>query len=316
MSAPRGRVALAFAAIYLIWGSTYLFMRFAGETIPPIGVAGFRFFAAGSVFWVLSLRRPGPRVTGFPWLGHAVVGILLASGNAAITWSVQRIPSGVASLLVGLTPCWMVLLEWRRHRAHRPGAGVIAGLALGLAGTFVLVGPHSFGGTPIEPIGTLVVIAGTVAWATGSIYVRSLPRHPSATRTNAVQMCSGGALVLLVALATGQFAHFSPAAASTRSLVALVYLVLLGSLLGFSAYMYLLGVTSAARVSTYAFVNPAVAVVLGALFAGEALSPRVVAAAILIIGAVALITLFGAEEEERTPPLPVTEAALEVHEAP
>jgi drug/metabolite transporter (DMT)-like permease len=316
MSAPRGRVAAAFAAIYLIWGSTYLFMRFAGETIPPLGVAGLRFFAAGSVFWLLSLRTPVPRIAGFPWRGHALVGILLATGNAAITWSVQRIPSGVASLLVGLTPCWMVLLEWRRHPAHRPGAGVIAGLALGVAGTLVLVGPHSLGGAPIEPIGTLVVIGGTVAWATGSIYVRTLPRFPSATRTNAVQMVSGGAVVLLAAAATGQFAGFSVAAASPRSLAALVYLILFGSLLGFSAYMYLLGVTSAARVSTYAFVNPAVAVVLGALFAGEALSPRVLLAAVLIVGAVAMITFFGAEEEERAPPLAVPEATLEVHEAP
>jgi drug/metabolite transporter (DMT)-like permease len=316
MSAPRGRMVAAFAAIYLIWGSTYLFMRFAGETIPPVGVAGFRFFAAGSIFFLLSLRTPLPRIAGFPWWSHSIVGILLALGNAAITWSVQRIPSGVASLLVGLTPCWMVLLEWRRHPAHRPGAGVIAGLVLGLAGTVVLVGPHSFGGRPMDPAGTLVVIAGTVAWAAGSIYVRSLPRFPSATRTNAVQMCSGGAVVLLLASLTGQFSHFTLAAASTRSLISLTYLVLFGSLLGFSAYMYLLGVTSAARVSTYAFVNPAVAVMLGAIFAGEELSPRVLLAAVLIVGAVAMITFSGAGEEERVPPLPPAEAALELHEAP
>lgn len=315
MSAPRGRMVAAFAAIYLVWGSTYLFMRFAGETIPPVGVAGFRFLAAGSIFFALSLRTPVPRMTGFPWGGHALVGILLAVGNAAITWSVQRIPSGVASLLVGLTPCWMVLLEWRRHRAHRPGGGVIAGLVLGLAGTVVLVGPHSFGGKPMDPAGTLVVIAGTVAWATGSIYVRSLPRFPSATRTNAVQMCSGGVVVLLLAAVTGQFSHFTLASASTRSWVALTYLVLFGSLLGFSSYMYLLGVTSAARVSTYAFVNPVVAVMLGALFAGEVLSPRVLLAAVLIVGAVAMITFLGSGEEEREPSMQVTEA-LEVHEAP
>jgi drug/metabolite transporter (DMT)-like permease len=314
MTAPRGRVLAAFAAVYLVWGSTYLFMRFAVETLPPVAVAGVRYFTAGAVLYAIARWRPVAEPRAIPWRGHALVGILLTAGNGSVALAVQRIPSGVASLLVAMTPCLMVLLEWWRH-GPRPTAGVFGGLVLGLVGTLVLVGPQSFGGGRIDPSGAAIVLCGSVAWAVGSIHSRGLPRYVSAVRTSAVQMLWGGAVVTVIAAVMGDFGRFGWTAASAKSLFALVYLILVGSLIGYSAYMYLLGVTSAARASTYAFVNPVVAVILGAVFAGEPLTPRVLGAGAIIVLAVALITLYGGEQ--RLPPeRPRAGGNLEVHEAP
>lgn len=310
MSAPRGRVLAAFAAIYLIWGSTYLFMRYAVETLPPFWASGVRYFMAGVILWLLALPAIRSATRQVPWRGHAIVGTLLTLGNASVAVAVQRIPSGVASLLVAMTPCWMVLLEWRRHRGQAPARGVIAGLALGIGGMLVLIGPGRIGGGPIDPIGASVVLAGTFAWSLGSIYSRTLARHESPLHTSAIQMLAGGAAVTLISLLAGEFGRLDWAAVSTRSIVSMVYLVLVGSVVGYSAYMWLLGVTSAARVSTYAFVNPVVAVMIGSVFANEPLTPRIIVAGAIIVAAVALITLYGGDRPRTTPvrqPTPVRE---------
>ena len=314
-SEPRGKIVLAFASIYLIWGSTYLFMRFAVETLPPVAVAGVRYFVAGVILFAIASWRRVPESRPVPWRGHAVVGTLLTAGNGSVALAVQRIPSGVAALLVAFTPCLMVLLEWWWRRGSRPTLGVVLGLVLGLAGMVVLVGPRALGGEPIDPLGAGIVLFGSTAWAVGSVYARTLPRYESAVRTSAVQMLAGGVVVSLIALAVGDFGRFDPSAASFRSVFSFAYLILVGSLLGYSSYMYLLGVTSAARASTYAFVNPVVAVILGSVFASEPLSPRVVVAGAIIVAAVALITLYGGE---RTVPPKQHRAGegLAVHEAP
>lgn len=303
MSAPRGRVLAAFAAIYLVWGSTYLFMRYAVETLPPFWASGVRYFSAGVILWLLALPAIRRATRPVPWRGHAVVGTLLTLGNASVAVAVQRIPSGVASLLVAMTPCWMVLLEWRRHRGQAPARGVIAGLALGIIGMLVLIGPGRIGGEPIDPVGAGVVLAGTIAWSLGSIYSRTLTRHESPLHTSAVQMLAGGAAVTLISLLAGEFGRLDFAAVSTRSWVSMIYLVLVGSVIGYSAYMYLLGVTSAARVSTYAFVNPVVAVMIGFAFANEPLTPRIILAGGVIVAAVALITLYGGERPSAASPV-------------
>ncbi|HEX6314358.1 MAG TPA: EamA family transporter, partial [Gemmatimonadaceae bacterium] len=280
---PRARILLAFASIYLIWGSTYLFMRFAVETLPPVAVAGVRYFIAGVILYAVATWRSVPEPQRVPWRGHAVVGTLLTAGNGSVALAVQRIPSGVAALLVALTPCMMVLLEWLWRRGSRPNGGVISGLLLGLFGMAVLVGPSALGGERIDPVGAGIVLFGSSAWAVGSVYARTLPRFTSAIRTSAVQMLAGGVVVTLIALLAGDFGRFDPSAASLKSVLAFAYLILVGSLLGYSSYMYLLGVTSAARASTYAFVNPVVAVLLGAAFASEPLTPRVIAAGAIIV---------------------------------
>ena len=315
MNDSRSKILLAFASIYLIWGSTYLFMRFAVETLPPVAVAGVRYLLAGVILFGIATWRGKPESRKVPWGGHAVVGTLLTAGNGSVALAVQRIPSGVAALLVALTPCMMVMLEWLWRRGSRPSLGVLAGLVFGIFGMLVLVGPSALGGEPIDPVGAGIVLFGSAAWAVGSVYARTLVRHESAVRTSGIQMLAGGVVVSLIALAIGDFGRFDPEAASLLSVASFAYLILIGSLLGYSSYMYLLGVTSAARASTYAFVNPVVAVVLGALFANEPLSPRVLGAGAIIVAAVALITLFGGEKrlhpKQRRPG-----DEMAVHEAP
>lgn len=316
MSESRTKVVLAFASVYLIWGSTYLFMRFAVETLPPVAVAGVRYFLAGAILLAIATWKGQPESRKIPWGGHAVVGTLLTAGNGSVALAVQRIPSGVAALMVAFTPCMMVLLEWLWRRGARPAIGVVAGLVLGLVGMFVLVGPSALGGEPIDPLGAGIVLSGSAAWAIGSVYARTLPRYESAVRTSAVQMLAGGLVVSLIALAVGDFGRFDPTAVSFKSVSSFAYLILVGSLVGYSSYMYLLGVTSAARASTYAFVNPVVAVILGALFAAEPVSPRVLAAGAIIVAAVALITLFGGDEKRLKTRRQRAGEGLAVHEAP
>jgi len=315
VSGQRGRIILAFASVYLIWGSTYLFMRFAVETLPPVAVAGVRYFMAGAILFAIATWRGVPESRKVPWGGHAIVGTLLTAGNGSVALAVQRIPSGVAALLVALTPCLIVMLEWLWRRGARPSLGVVAGLVLGVAGTLVLVGPKALGGDPIDPIGAAIVLSGSAAWGIGSVYARTLPRYESAIRTSAIQMLAGGIVVSAIAAISGDFARFDPGAASMLSIVSFAYLILIGSLIGYSSYMYLLGVTSAARASTYAFVNPVVAVILGAMFANEPLSPRVLAAGAIIVVAVALITLFGGERRLH-PRQHRAGDEMAVHEAP
>jgi drug/metabolite transporter (DMT)-like permease len=314
-AAPRSKILLAFASIYFIWGSTYLFMRFAVETLPPVAVAGVRYFLAGLILLAIASWRRTPEPAQVPWQGHAIVGTLLTAGNGSVALAVQRIPSGVAALLVALTPCLMVLLEWWWRGGARPSLGVAAGLVLGIAGMAVLVGPSALGGDRIDPVGAGIVLFGSAAWAVGSVYSRTLPRFQSAVRTSAIQMLAGGLVVSLIALVVGDFGRVDLAAASFKSVFSFVYLIVIGSLIGYSSYMYLLGVTSAARASTYAFVNPVVAVFLGAAFASEPVTPRVLAAGAVIVVAVALITLYGGErtiDSKRR----LTAEGLEVHEAP
>ena len=312
---PRGRIVLAFASIYLIWGSTYLFMRFAVETLPPVAVAGVRYLTAGAILFAIAAWRSSPEPVKVPWIGHAIVGTLLTAGNGSVALAVQRIPSGVAALLVAFTPCMMVLLEWWWQRGSRPSVGVVFGLIFGVTGMVVLVGPRAFGGEPIDTLGAGIVLFGSAAWAVGSVYARSLPRYTSAVRTSAIQMLAGGVVVTLIAIVVGDFGRFDPSTVSFKSVFSFAYLILIGSLVGYSSYMYLLGVTTAARASTYAFVNPVVAVILGAVFAAEPVSPRVLAAGAIIVVAVALITLFGGETSLQ-PKRRRAGEGLEVHEAP
>ena len=312
---PRARILLAFASIYFIWGSTYLFMRFAVETLPPVAVAGVRYLCAGAILLGIAMWKGQPESRKIPWGGHAIVGTLLTAGNGSVALAVQRIPSGVAALLVAFTPCLIVLLEWLWRRGARPTAGVVAGLVLGLIGMVVLVGPRTLGGEPIDPLGAAIVLTGSACWGIGSVYARTLPRYESAVRTSAVQMLAGGLVVSLIALVVGDFGRFDPTAMSLKSVFSFAYLILIGSLIGYSSYMYLLGVTSAARASTYAFVNPVVAVILGALFAAEPLSPRVIAAGAIIVAAVALITLYGGDKGLKERRHRAGEG-LAVHEAP
>jgi drug/metabolite transporter (DMT)-like permease len=288
---PRARVVVAFAAVYLIWGSTYLAIRFAIETLPPFLMAGSRFVVAGLLLYAYARSRGLPRPTLIQWRSAAIVGgLLLVGGNGGVVWAQQYVASGVAALLIATVPVWMVVLDWLRPAGVRPRPAVILGLVLGLAGIAVLIGPAELAGTGrIHVTGAAVLVIASLFWAAGSIYSRHLPL-PRPMLAIAMEMLAGGVILLALSSLIGEPGQLQLGDVSLRSLAALLYLILFGSLVGFSAYIWLLGVVSAASVSTYAFVNPVVAVFLGWALAGEPLTLRVLLAAAVIISAVVVIT--------------------------
>ncbi len=294
----RARLLAAFAAVYVVWGSTYLFIRFAVETLPPFVMAGARFAVAGAILYLWARLRGVPAPTRTEARAAAIGGLfLLLGGNGAVVWAEQRVPSSVTALLVATVPLWMVLLDWLRPAGSRPRAGVFAGLALGLVGLALLVDRGAFGGGA-DPVGAAVLVVGSILWATGSLYVGRNPRPASALITNAVQMLAGGAALLAAGTMAGELGRLDLAAASTRSLLSLLYLIVAGSLIGFTAYTYLLQETTPAKVSTYAYVNPVVAVFLGWAFAGEEITARTLVAAAVILAGVAIITTAGSSPRE------------------
>lgn len=307
MTATRGRLLLAYITVYLVWGSSYLAIKFAVQSMPAFPMAGARNILAGTILIVAARLLWGARGTKETWKASAIVGMSLMTSNAAVAYSITRIPSGVASLLTAMTPCWMVLLEWFRHPNQRPANGTFGGLLVGLFGIGILIGPAElFGAEHIDTLGSLAVLAGTLIWAAGSLYARTAPKPPSAQLMSGMHMLCGGTLLLVVSTAVGGWRGFDIGAVTLTSWLGFAYLVLVASLAGFTAYVYLLTHATAARASTYAFVNPVVAVALGAMFGGEPLTPRIGLAALVIVGAVALIVFAGRKTTEK----PVAEEAV------
>jgi drug/metabolite transporter (DMT)-like permease len=300
--ASRSKIVAAFAAIYLIWGSTYLGIRFAIETIPPFLMGGVRFTIAGIALYIWSRARAREKPAPIHWRNTAIIGAcLILGGNGAVMWAEQFVPSGMAALLVSILPFWIVLIDWLRPGGIRPTLGIVVGLVVGIAGIVVLLGPSVLHPTPASDLaatsgngvalkGALVLMAGSLSWAAGSIYSRHVALPKSALLATSMEMLLGGVLLLALSFIMGEPKHFDPAGVSAKSLAGFAYLTTVGSLVGFTAYIWLLTVQPASRVSTYAYVNPVVAVFLGWALAGEALSLRTAIGAAIIIGAVALIT--------------------------
>lgn len=298
----RTRIVAAFAAIYIIWGSTYLAIKFVVETMPPFLTAGVRFVISGAILYLWSRWRSAERPNRLQWRNTAIVGaLLLLGGNGGVVWAVQYVPSGIAALLVAILPFWMVLIDWLRPRGERPSRGVVIGLVVGLVGLVVLVGPTALdpgleadaarsAGDGIRLSAAIVLVLASLSWALGSIFSRYASMPKSANLATGMEMLCGGILLLAVSFIANEPMQFDPAAVSARSVAGLVYLITIGSLIGFTAYIWLLKVAPPARVATYAYVNPVVAVFLGWALAGESLSLRTAIAAAIIIGAVALIT--------------------------
>lgn len=305
----RAAVIAAFATVYLVWGSTYLAIRVAIETLPGFLMAGTRFLIAGGLLYGWTQLRGEARPVGVEWRSVAIVGgLLLLGGNGLVVWAEQWVPSGVAALLVATVPFWMVLLEWLRG-GERPGLGIGLGLVLGFAGIAVLAGPGEWAGGAIDTVGALALLGASLSWAVGSIYSRGAPLPKSPLVSTAGQMLAGGVLLLIVGVATGELSTFDPAAVSWRSIGAVLYLIVFGSLIGFTAYVWLLQVASPAKVSTYAYVNPVVAVLLGWAIVGEPLTARVGIAVAVIVGAVVAITRRRRASAPATPKAPVDENA-------
>ena len=296
------RLLAAFGAVYLLWGSTYLFIRYGIETIPPFVLAGARHFIAGLALYAWSLMRGEARPEPAHWASATLLGgLMLFGGNGGVTWAQQTVPSGLTALIVAAVPLWMALLDWVRPGGRRPGARVAIGLVLGFAGIALLIGPVNFGGERVDPIGATILLVASLSWAMGSLYSRHARLPSSIVLAMAMQSLAGGALLFLAAIPAGHWARFDLAAVSLRSALALGVLVVAGSIMGFTCYLWLLRVTSAARVSTYAYVNPVVALALGWLVAGEALSPRTLVAAVIVVAAVVMIVSYKEERADAGP---------------
>lgn len=302
MTQPRSSrvlIILAFAAVYVVWGSTYLGIRYAIETLPPFLMAGTRFSLAGAILFTWAkLNGESIRSSFSQWpKALAIGGLLLLGGNGGVTWAEKYIPSGFAALLITTEPLWVVVLNWALSRT-RPNGKVLLGVFIGMAGVALLVGDGlkaGITGSSISFVAVGVSLLASVAWAAGSVYASRYPIKASTSVASGMQMLGGGGLLLVLALAVGDLQRLNLAAVSWVSIGAFFYLLVFGSLVGFTAYSYLLRNVSPARAATYAYVNPVVAVFLGWLLAGEPLTSRMLIAAVIIIGSVILITTFGKE---------------------
>jgi drug/metabolite transporter (DMT)-like permease len=304
------RLIAAFAAVYIIWGSTYLAIRFAIATLPPFLMAGVRFLFAGSVLYSVMLRRGVPAPTRIHWRSTIIIGaLLLLAGNGGVTWAEQRIPSSLAALLVAIVPLWIVLLNWMRPGGVRPGGLVLLGVMVGFIGIVLLVNPIDLLSgstkTQLDPLGLIAILIASFCWAVGSLYSRRAPLPDAPLMTTGMEMIAGGSLLLIVGTFSGEWKDFHPDQISLSSVLAVIYLVVFGAIIAYSAYTWLLKETTPARASTYAYVNPVVAVFLGWALGGEVLTPRTLVAAAVIIGAVILIT----SHREIKPVLPRIETA-------
>ncbi len=292
MSSSHLRLVTAFALVYVIWGSTYLGIRLAIETIPPFLMAGVRFVIAGGILYAFVMLRGARAPSRRQWVAASIIGaLLLLGGNGAVVWAELRVPSGLVALLVATEPLCVVLIDWARPSGRRPRPGELIGLMLGFAGVVILVSPAALvgGGLQIDPLGAVVVLFAAVSWALGSIYSRHAPAHESAFLMTGMKMLTGGLLLLLAGTAAGEWSRLDIGAISARSWFALAYLIVFGALIAFTAYIWLLKNTTLARASTYAYVNPIVAVLLGWLLVSEPMNSRVVAAAAVIVAGAVIV---------------------------
>jgi drug/metabolite transporter (DMT)-like permease len=289
----QAKVIAAFAALYVIWGSTYLAIRIVIESLPPFFMAGTRFVLAGAILYILTRVRGPSHATKSDWRKAFVVGgLMLLGGHGAVVWAEQWAPSGLTSLLVGTVPLWIALLDWVWNRT-RPSIMAVAGLMIGFAGVALLVGGvQSLGASSVDFAVAAVVVFGAFLWANGSLYSRSTERSDSQFLATALEMVAGGLLLLAASFVTGEYTRVRMDLVTARSMVAWIYLVVFGSLVGFTSYIWLLKVSAPARVSTYAYVNPIVAMFLGWALASEPITIRNVVAAAVILAAVVVITTF------------------------
>lgn len=299
---PRLKLLSAFAAVYLIWGSSYLAIVWGLETVPPFLLGTARFLAAGSILYAIAAARGGGSFSRRQLLNASAVGALLPfAGNGSLIWAQQRIPSGIAALIVATVPLWMVVIQTVVEQV-RPNRQIWIGVALGIVGLAILVSVRGGVAGAVHVPSALILCAGSIAWASGSIYSRGADLPKSGLASAALTMLAAAVFFSLASLAGGEHRDFDVAAVSLRSLVGLAYLSVFGSVIAYSAYIWLLQVSSPARVGTYAYVNPVIAVLLGWAFANEPITGRTMLAAGVILAAVVLITM--APQPARRRPVP------------
>ena len=286
-------IAAGLLAVYIFWGGTYLAMKFAIETMPPFLMAGIRFLTAGALVYAWQMSKGTPRPSVEHWKNAAIVGgLLLLCGNGGVVWAEQTVSSGIAAIIVATVPLWMALIAWLWQGGKRPNGLILGGLLIGFIGIILLVKSTGgdVSGTAAPWTGYAALVGASLAWAVGSMYSRvaKLPETP--LLAIALQMLTGGFFCLTFGLLTGEAGQFQVAAISLQSALALGYLIFFGSIIGFSAFIWLLKAADPTLASTYAYVNPIVAVILGWLLAGEQMTLQAAAAAAIIVTSVVMIT--------------------------
>jgi len=287
-------IAAGLLAVYIFWGGTYLAMKFAIETMPPFMMAGIRFMTAGAIVYAWQVYRGTPSPTVTHWKNAAIVGgLLLLGGNGGVVWAEQMVSSGIAAIIVATVPLWMALIAWLWQGGSRPNGMVMSGLLIGFMGIILLVkssGGSDLSGTTTPWVGYAALVTASLSWAIGSIYSRiaKLPEAP--LLAIAMQMLTGGFFCLVFGIITGEGGRFDVTAISLQSALALGYLIFFGSIVGFSAFIWLLKAADPTIASTYAYVNPIVAVILGWALAGEQMTLQAALAALIIVISVVMIT--------------------------
>jgi drug/metabolite transporter (DMT)-like permease len=281
----------ALIVVYLIWGSTYLAIRFAVQTTPPFLMAAVRFIVSGGFLYALRRFRGDPQPKTREWRSAAIIGsFLLLGGNGGVVWAEQFVTSSLAALLVATVPLWMVLIDAFRPAGHRPGLISLAGILIGFGGVVLLIGSAANGADTRSLVGAGVLVLASLSWTMGSLYGRNARLPASQLLATGMEMLAGGAALMLAAIVLGEWSSFELVAVSGRSALALVYLTVIGSI-AFVAYVWLLRVAPTPLVATYAYVNPLVAVLLGYFLAQEPMTLRTLLAAALIIGSVVLVSV-------------------------
>jgi drug/metabolite transporter (DMT)-like permease len=312
LAPTRTQVLLAFLAVYVLWGSSYISIRLAIESVPPFLMSGTRNLIAGMILATWALSRGAPRPRAIEIRATAVTGLfMLCLGNGTVTWGEKFTASGRVALIVAMTPVWFVLIEWLRPGGTRPSKTLMTGLAIGASGVALLVGADALSGThgTTATIAELVVLCGSLSWALGSMYSRHAPLPESSALASAMQMMFAGFYLVTFGAVSGETQAFHLADVTSRSWIAFAYLVAGPSLIGYSAFVWLLKVSTPAKVGTYGYVNPVIAVFLGWLIAGEAVTSRMITATCVIVAGVALITFARTPQPAAREPEPEGEHA-------
>ena len=290
----KSRIWIALIALYIVWGSTYLAIRFAVETIPPFLMAGTRFLVSGLILYVWRKLAGDRNPTARQWRSAVIVGLLLVlGGNGIVSWAEQHVASGIAALMVASIPLWIAILDAARPAGIKPDWKIALGLLIGFSGITLLI-TASRGLTPADGrdiVGLFALLLAALVWSIGSIFARDSDMPESSLLGTGIEMLGGAAGLMLVGTVSGEWAGLNLAAVSTASVLGLVYLILFGSLVGFVSYTWLLRQAPLSLVSTYAYVNPVVAVFLGAWIGSETINARIIVSALIIIGSVAVINL-------------------------
>ncbi len=305
----NARAWIALIAIYIVWGSTYLAIRFTVETIPPFLSAGIRFLVAGVILYGFNRLTGAPAPKKIEWRSAIIIGLLLLlAGNGGLVWAETRIPSGIASLFIATTPIWMVLIDSLRPNGVRANWMTWLGVIIGFTGIAILANPwQSHSGSPaLDPLGVLVLVLAALSWSIGSLYSRKASLPSSSLLGTGMEMLAGSVGLFAFSAAIGEWSRFDISSVSQRSIGGLIYLIIFGSFIGFAAYTWLLRNAPTPIVSTYAYVNPVVALFLGSLIAHESLDTQDIVSALIILSGVVLITTAKSIGTSKVSPIPLS----------